>query len=65
MDRLSIADSTEIGQQHTPPQTRHAEAPGATGAVDVALLADKVYRLLLADLRLSQARGAVDARRNG
>jgi hypothetical protein len=45
----------------TSASSAHAEqAAGATpapGAPDVAQLADKVYKLLLADLRLSLARG--------
>jgi hypothetical protein len=37
-----------------------ADQPGQqrrTDQIDVKLLAEKVYRLMLADLRLSQARG--------
>jgi hypothetical protein len=41
--------------------------PGAPPAVDVQQLADKVYALLLADVRLGRARGDVfnAPRRNG
>ncbi|MBX0331315.1 hypothetical protein K2Z83_27060 [Oscillochloris sp. ZM17-4] len=35
------------------------------GEIDVKLLAEKVYRLLLADLRLAQARGERPARGRG
>jgi|GEM_PF-5051283 hypothetical protein len=65
MDRLSGGNSVEGERQQATPETRQAGAPGANGAVDMALLADRVYRLLLADLRLTQRRGAVHARQNG
>ncbi len=33
--------------------------PQGAGEIDVRLLAEKVYRLLLADVRLAQARGGL------
>lgn len=41
-----------------------SERSGAA-AVDIRLLAEKVYRLMLADLRLEQARGARPPRGGG
>lgn len=42
-----------------PAANQPADAQPAKGrAVDIKKLADKVYRLMLADLRLDQARGA-------
>lgn len=38
-----------MSDQTTPP-------PGQPPAIDIARLAEKVYRLMLADLRLTQAR---------
>lgn len=55
-----------------PEQTQLAAAPGPAPPagppanpppVDVERLADRVYRLLLADLRLERARGAETRRR--
>ena len=49
-----------LEQADTPAAPRPAQADGtlpAPAALDVTRVADKVYRLLLAELRLSLARG--------
>ena len=63
MDHMAGGDSPVGEQQQAAPEVHRAGA--ANGAVDVALLADKVYRLLLADLRLARARGTANVRRDG
>jgi hypothetical protein len=51
--RAPDADAPDGAQAAPAPDTSHDPNAG----VDVAQVADKVYRLLLADLRLSLARG--------
>jgi hypothetical protein len=46
----------------TPPVSTAPPEP-APEQIELELLAEKVYRLLLADLRLEQARAARDSRR--
>jgi hypothetical protein len=43
----------------------NAPRAGGTGDVDVEALADRVYRLMLAEARLDRARGAPPARQRG
>ncbi len=40
-----------------------ASRPNAGSAIDVELLAEKVYQLMLADLRQTRARGGLHVRR--
>jgi hypothetical protein len=47
--------------QPAAPDAQQGSAPSESGEaeqIDVAKLADKVYRLMLADIRLAAARGA-------
>lgn len=42
--------------------SRQGGSPSRDAPVDVEALAERVYRLLLEDMRLDRARGAVDRR---
>jgi hypothetical protein len=51
---------------HDSPADRPAEQPGRRpAAIDMHKLADKVYRLMQAEIRLEQARGSGAARKRG
>lgn len=50
---MSNPDQAPSAQEAAPPQ----EAAQASGAVNIEKLAEKVYRLMLEDLRLERARG--------
>lgn len=64
IDRLhhSVPAGSSANQQRDSDQA----AADRSHEIDVEQLADRVYRLMLADVRLARARGAVDAgRREG
>ena len=52
---------TNQPENQQPGQEQHDRQPA--GPIDMRKLADKVYRLMLADLRLERARGAPSRRR--
>lgn len=56
-----------MAQPEPQPQSGPAPEPGAQPAapIDLKLLAERVYQLMLADLRLDRARGGQPARRKG
>lgn len=45
------------------PPAERQPAPSAPAPIDVQALAEKVYQLMLADLRLERARGAAPKRK--
>lgn len=50
---MNNSDQAQSAQAELP----SAEEPQAAGAVNIEKLAEKVYRLMLEDLRLERARG--------
>jgi hypothetical protein len=58
-----MSDQSPKQPAATPPQAS-AEQPDAN-AIDIQRLAEKVYQLMLADVRLGRARGERNQRRRG
>jgi hypothetical protein len=52
-----MADASETPDEPMEPTSQHIEAATDQPDIDIEALAEKVYRLMLAEIRLDRARG--------